>query len=476
MTRSMRMAELVRESGIPRETIHYYLREGLLPEPRRSGRTRATYDERHLERLRAIRYLREEKFLPIAVIRSMFEVGLQGGGLDVETVATVLGLDPSLPQPPGQLAHHDDVLAVALERGLLGGSAEPAAIETPAALAVLAAVAEATQLEPGPRELSLADMSACAPALQRLVEAEAAAFFSYALATGALGRSVDALARGRGAVARYVAAYRSFALQQVVTRLLDAAGDMRLAKVRILELGPATLKRLAPQWTDAASSRSGSGHDWVWHLLATGQTSRLPELPPAVVESLRPRTLALVVLLGGAGPLKTRRHLESPLGQILVAEIELKRALQSTADGRLERLVRGLSALTRARPGDDADPTAAALGALRRGLILSALPTELGLMPQARSDLTAVVQTIGSAPGRVEPAARVCMEANARYFLAQLHGRGGRWDAAGRELERADAFADDGELGAAVRSQREALVMAQEHDSWPVQGSNANDV
>ena len=476
MTRSMRMAELVRESGIPRETIHYYLREGLLPEPTRSGRTRATYDERHLERLRAIRYLREEKFLPIAVIRSMFEVGLEGGGLDVETVSTVLGLDPSLPKTQGQRAPHDDALAIALERGLLGGSAEPAAIETPAGQAVLAAVAEAVELEPGPRELSLADMSACAPALQHLVEAEAAAFFSYALSTGALGKSVDALARGRGAVARYVAAYRSFALQQVVTRLLDAAGDMRLAKVRILELGPETLQRLAPQWADTASWQCGSGHDWVWHLLATGQTSRLSALPPALVEGLRPRTRALVGLLGGADPVKTRRHLDFPLGQILVAELELKQALQATTDGRLERLVRGLSALTQARPSDDADPTAAALAALRRGLILSALPTELGLTPQAGRDLTAVVQTIGSAPGRVEPGARVCMEANARYFLAQLHGRGGRWDAAGRELERADAFADDGELGAAVRSQREALVMAQEHDSWPVPGPDTNDV
>ncbi len=476
MTRSMRMAELVSESGIPRETIHYYLREGLLPEPRRSGRTRATYDERHLERLRAIRYLREEKFLPIAVIRSMFEVGLEGRGLDVETVSTVLGLDPSLPAPAKKRTFQDDAVTLALERGLLGDSAEPASIETPAAQAVLAAVAEAIELQPGPRELSLADMSACAPALQHLVEAEAAAFFSYALSTGALGKSVDALALGRSAVARYVAAYRSFALQRVVTRLLDAAGDMRLTKVRILELGSETLLRLAPQWTGTGASLSSSGHDQVWHLLATGQASRLSELQPTKLDSLRPRTRALVALFSGADPAEASRHLDFPLGRIVLAEIELKRALESKADGRLERLIRGLSSLIRPRPSDDADPTAAALAALRRGLILLALPTELGLMPQAKADLTAVVQTIVSAPGRVEPAARVCLEANARYLLGRLHARAGRWDAAVRELERADAFADDGELGAAVRSQREALLMAQEHDSWPVQGPDVNDL
>ena len=42
--RRMRMAELERLSGVPRETIHYYLREGLLPAPSRQGKTQALYD------------------------------------------------------------------------------------------------------------------------------------------------------------------------------------------------------------------------------------------------------------------------------------------------------------------------------------------------------------------------------------------------------------------------------------------------
>ncbi len=35
----LRMAELSARSGMPRETIHFYLREGLLPRPRKGGRT-----------------------------------------------------------------------------------------------------------------------------------------------------------------------------------------------------------------------------------------------------------------------------------------------------------------------------------------------------------------------------------------------------------------------------------------------------
>src|SRR5882757_9868121 len=71
----MRMAELARRSGVSRETIHFYLREGLLPRPRKGGKTVAFYDEGHLQRLRLIRRLREEKYLPLVVIRRLLTAG-----------------------------------------------------------------------------------------------------------------------------------------------------------------------------------------------------------------------------------------------------------------------------------------------------------------------------------------------------------------------------------------------------------------
>jgi AcrR family transcriptional regulator len=56
----LRMGELARESGVPRTTIHYYLREGLLHEPYRTGRTMAYYDRTHVDRLRRIRRIKED--------------------------------------------------------------------------------------------------------------------------------------------------------------------------------------------------------------------------------------------------------------------------------------------------------------------------------------------------------------------------------------------------------------------------------
>ena len=69
----MRMRELEKASGVGRETIRYYIREGLLPEPDRASRNSAFYSDEHVTRLRAIKRLQEERFLPLAVIRSLLE-------------------------------------------------------------------------------------------------------------------------------------------------------------------------------------------------------------------------------------------------------------------------------------------------------------------------------------------------------------------------------------------------------------------
>jgi DNA-binding transcriptional MerR regulator len=64
----VRLAELVRRSGVPRSTIKFYLREGLLPAGEPQARNQARYGPRHLERLELIRALREVAGLPLDVI------------------------------------------------------------------------------------------------------------------------------------------------------------------------------------------------------------------------------------------------------------------------------------------------------------------------------------------------------------------------------------------------------------------------
>jgi AcrR family transcriptional regulator len=63
------IADLVSLTDVPPATIHYYLRQGLLPQPKRVAANRFTYDERHVHALRLVRMLREQRGLSLPLIR-----------------------------------------------------------------------------------------------------------------------------------------------------------------------------------------------------------------------------------------------------------------------------------------------------------------------------------------------------------------------------------------------------------------------
>ena len=69
----LRMGELAEASGVPAATIKHYLREGLLPEPVKTSRNMAYYPPDFVERIRLIKQLQEDRFLPLKVIRSMLD-------------------------------------------------------------------------------------------------------------------------------------------------------------------------------------------------------------------------------------------------------------------------------------------------------------------------------------------------------------------------------------------------------------------
>ena len=66
-----RMAQLESLTGVGREAIRFYIREGLLPEPQRPSKTMAWYSDEHVRLLKAIRRLREDELLPLSAIRAV---------------------------------------------------------------------------------------------------------------------------------------------------------------------------------------------------------------------------------------------------------------------------------------------------------------------------------------------------------------------------------------------------------------------
>jgi DNA-binding transcriptional MerR regulator len=68
-----RMKDLCERTGLPRQAIHFYIQEGLLPEGEKTGRNMAYYGEAHVERLKLIKQLQHERFLPLRAIRAVLD-------------------------------------------------------------------------------------------------------------------------------------------------------------------------------------------------------------------------------------------------------------------------------------------------------------------------------------------------------------------------------------------------------------------
>jgi DNA-binding transcriptional MerR regulator len=69
----LRMGELARASGVSAATIKHYLREGLLPEPMKTSRNMAYYPADFVDRIRMIKQLQEERYMPLRVIKDLLE-------------------------------------------------------------------------------------------------------------------------------------------------------------------------------------------------------------------------------------------------------------------------------------------------------------------------------------------------------------------------------------------------------------------
>ena len=80
----LKISELARRAGVNRGTIQHYLREGLLPKPVKTHRNMAFYDAGSVDRIRLIKKLQKQRFLPLSVIRKM--VSGRSGGAQLKAV------------------------------------------------------------------------------------------------------------------------------------------------------------------------------------------------------------------------------------------------------------------------------------------------------------------------------------------------------------------------------------------------------
>ncbi|HKJ35573.1 MAG TPA: MerR family transcriptional regulator [Solirubrobacterales bacterium] len=136
----LKISELASEADVPVATVRHYLREGLLPEGEKTSRNMAYYPPELVERIRLIKQLQEERFMPLRVIGEL----LERGDADPERLRAVIETEERVFE-----------LALADERERIAASEMSARYDVPAE--VIERLAEVGVLGPDDRGYSPAD-------------------------------------------------------------------------------------------------------------------------------------------------------------------------------------------------------------------------------------------------------------------------------------------------------------------------------
>lgn len=88
-----KMRELSEITGVSGAAIRFYIREGILPQPIKTHRNMAYYDESYVRRIRLIKELQEKRFLPLSMIKQVIEEKEEPlGAEEIDTILAVEGM------------------------------------------------------------------------------------------------------------------------------------------------------------------------------------------------------------------------------------------------------------------------------------------------------------------------------------------------------------------------------------------------
>jgi DNA-binding transcriptional MerR regulator len=228
----MRIAELAKRSSTSKETIHFYLREGLLKKPKKTSKNMAYYDESHLEQLKLIKRLRTESYLPLQVIKKVLKQGkLASSTRHLDLAGELFGQGArSEFEPPTQveLAERSVITAARLEAYEKAGLLEPSDGKgarrygyEDARIAEAIAHAEKDAGE-GNQDLLLERLAIIERHMRDLVKEELAHFFGRVLNEGDPGRAIELLRGGRESMGRFLTLSRARRLRLEVEAMLPS--------------------------------------------------------------------------------------------------------------------------------------------------------------------------------------------------------------------------------------------------------------
>lgn len=113
-----RISDLSKACGFSRETIRFYILQGLLPPPVKTSQNMGWYTERHIELLQLIRKLQTERFLPLKAIKSLMQGSTQEAEFSDQQIEVLSELRRLLATEHRDLVVSEDPAKLAQELGL----------------------------------------------------------------------------------------------------------------------------------------------------------------------------------------------------------------------------------------------------------------------------------------------------------------------------------------------------------------------
>lgn len=112
-----RIKDLIRMTGVSKETIRFYINEGLLPPPVKTAHNMGWYSDRHVELLGLISELQSERYLPLKAIRLLLQ-GHDGLALSESQRQAFEGMRRRITADHRELVVSDDAAKLARDMGL----------------------------------------------------------------------------------------------------------------------------------------------------------------------------------------------------------------------------------------------------------------------------------------------------------------------------------------------------------------------
>ena len=90
----MRIKKLCEETGVPKGTVKFYIKEGLIPRPIKTQHNMAYYNKEHISAIRLVKELQNKRFLPLSIIKQIVDV--RKDNMTIEELETIFQMDGKL--------------------------------------------------------------------------------------------------------------------------------------------------------------------------------------------------------------------------------------------------------------------------------------------------------------------------------------------------------------------------------------------